>query len=127
MASFMGRRQAENWKSSFSGVWRAEPRREVTVDNELSQTVPCGTLAFRGAVTTAKGEVVRKGFVPSRNKEGFYHCRCDNKNNYHFNEYLLSVGLWARRLWPLYLVFMVIRRHFFLSHSEDEEYEAQKS
>lgn len=34
----------------FSGVWRAENRREVTVDNELSQTVPCGMLAFRGTV-----------------------------------------------------------------------------
>lgn len=50
MASFMGRRRAENWKSLFSGVWRPEKRREVTVDNELSQTAPCGTLAFRGTI-----------------------------------------------------------------------------
>lgn len=50
MASFMGRRQVENWKSLFSGVWRAEYQREVTVDNELSQTAPCRLLAFGGTV-----------------------------------------------------------------------------
>lgn len=50
MASFMGRRQAENWKSLFSGVWRTENRREVTVDNKLSRAEPCGTLALRGTV-----------------------------------------------------------------------------
>ena len=73
MAAFMGRRRAGNWKSLFSGVWRAEYRREVTVDNELRQTAPCGTLAFRGTVEIAKGEAVRKSFVPSRNKKGFYY------------------------------------------------------
>lgn len=70
MASFMGRRQAENWKSLFSGVWRSENRREVTVDNELSQTVPCRTLAFRGTVDYQRRGKFRKGFVPSRNKKG---------------------------------------------------------
>lgn len=60
MAAFLGRRWAENWKSLFSGVWRAEYRREVTRDTELSQTVPRGTLAFRGTVEIAKGEAVRK-------------------------------------------------------------------
>lgn len=45
----MGRRRAENWKSLFGGVWRAENRREV-LDKELSQTLPCRTLAFRSPV-----------------------------------------------------------------------------
>lgn len=31
----MGRRRAGNWKSLFSGVWRAEFRREVTVGNAV--------------------------------------------------------------------------------------------
>lgn len=55
------------------------------MDNELSQTGLRGALAFRGAVTTAEGEDVRTGFVPSKNKKAFYHCRCDsvNKNNDH--------------------------------------------
>lgn len=83
MASFMGRRQPENWKSLFSGVWRAENRREVTVDNELSQTAPCRTLAFRGTVDYQRtGEGFRKGLVPSRNKKGLYY-RCSNKNSCH--------------------------------------------
>lgn len=62
MAASMGRRRAENWKSLFSGVWRAEHRREVTVDNELSQSVPLGTLAFRGTVMIAREEV--RGLCP---------------------------------------------------------------
>lgn len=64
MASFMGRRWAENWKSLFSGVWKAELRREMTVDNELSQTVPCGTLAFRGTVHNHQGRSSQKGLCP---------------------------------------------------------------
>lgn len=68
MAAFMGRRRAENWKSLFSGVWQAEYRREVTMDNELSQTVPCGALAFRGTGEVTKAEAVRKSFVPSRKR-----------------------------------------------------------
>lgn len=68
MAAFMGRRRAENWKNLFSGVWRAEYRREVTMDNELSQTVSCGTLAFRGTVEVTKAEAVRKSFVLSRKR-----------------------------------------------------------
>lgn len=46
----MGRRRAENWKSLFGGVWRAENGREVALDKELSQTLPCRKLAFRGTV-----------------------------------------------------------------------------
>lgn len=80
MASFMGRRRAENWKSLFSGVWRAEHRGEVTVDNELSQTAPCRTLAFRSTVDNRQGSSSeKKVFVPSSNKEGFYYCKYDNK------------------------------------------------
>lgn len=43
----------------------------MTVDNELSQAGLRGTLPFRAAVTTAKGEAVRTGFVPSENKRHF--------------------------------------------------------
>lgn len=67
---FMGRRQAENWKSLFSGVWGAEHRREVTVGNELSQTVPCRTLAFRGTVDNHQGSSTQKGLCPFHNEEG---------------------------------------------------------
>lgn len=42
------------------------------MDNELSQTGLRGTLAFRAAVMTGKGEAVRTGFVPSENKKAFY-------------------------------------------------------
>lgn len=123
MAAFLGRRRAENWKSLFSGVWQAEYRREVTRDNELSQTVPRGTLAFRGTVEISKGEAVRTSLVPSRNKERFYYHRCNNNNNYHLMN--TCVGLFARRLYPPSAVFMIIRRHF-LSYYEDEAYKVRK-
>lgn len=80
MASFMGRRQAENWKSLFSGVWGAEHRREVTVDNKLSRCMGHKHLALE----IAKGEAVRKGFFyPCQNKEEFYFWKCSDKNTYH--------------------------------------------
>lgn len=64
-------------------VWRAECRREVTVDKELSQTAPSGRLAFRGTAETAEGEAVRKSFVPSGNEEGFCYYKCNNGNSHH--------------------------------------------
>lgn len=68
MASFMGRRQAENWKSLFSGVWRAEHRREVTVDNKLSRCMEYKRLALE----IAKGEAVRKCFFsPAKIRRNF--------------------------------------------------------
>lgn len=76
MASFMGRRRAENWKSLFSGVWRAEHRREVTVDNELRLVEHWHSEAL---LTITKGVALRKVFVPSSDKEGFYCCKCNNK------------------------------------------------
>lgn len=72
----------------------------------------------------ARGEAVRKSFVPSRSKEGFYYYGCNNKNNCHVMS-TRRVRLCARHFYALPPVFMIIRRRFFffyfLSYSEDEE------
>lgn len=62
-------------------------------------------------------EVVRRGFVFFRNKEG-----CNNNKLLLFNEYLLSGRFCVRNLYLLFLVITIIRRYFCF-YFEDEECE----
>lgn len=78
----MGRRRAENWKSLFGGVWRAENRREVALDKELSQTLPCRMLAFRSPVDRQGRKESERALSLPGIKENCY-CKYNNKASSH--------------------------------------------